>query len=528
MNDTETQVLNIETLIRSRYPIIYIVSPEEERVVTALRQIGRRLGRAVYQWSCLTGLTPWSASPAAEAGTGPPADDPATAAPVAALEEAGRVQERALFIFRDFSPYLGGDDPAVIRSLREAAQSFPGALKTIILTGPYLRLPPELEQDVAVVDFPLPGAEEFGALLDSLARQVAGNPKLSVDLAGPAREGIIRASHGLTLGEARNVFTKSLTTKGKLGLEQIPDILAEKSGIIRKSGYLEYYEPEIAMSDVGGLENLKRWLTKRQEAFTDQARAFGLPAPRGVLLLGVQGCGKSACAKAISALWGLPLLRLDVGRIFDSRVGGSEENLRRAIAIAERVAPCILWIDEIDKAFGGQTGASNDGGTGKRVLATFLTWMGEKTAPVFVAATANNISSLPSELLRKGRFDEIFFIDIPNELERQNILAIHLSRRGRDPEKFDLAAMAHAMEGFSGAEIEQAVIAGLFSAFYDNARELTDWDITMAAAETVPLSKTMREEIDAIRQWCHTRARPASESSRMQVSRLARPTSGGI
>ena len=525
MSETGTQIKNIETLIRSRYPVIYVVSPEEERVVAAAVQIGRRLGRTVYHWSCLSGLRPYpEAATAAEDAP----DDPATADPAAALMEAGRVGERSVLIFKDFHPYLAQNDPAIIRLLKEAARSFPPALKTIILTGPYLSLPPELEKDVTVVDFPLPGAEEFGAILDGVAARAAANPKLSVDLSDSTREEIIKALSGLTLSEARNAVTKYLTVGGRLGPEQVPEIIREKSGIIRKSGYLEYYEPEMGMEDVGGLENLKRWLGKRKEAFSDRARAFGLPAPRGVLLLGVQGCGKSICVKAISAMWGLPLLRMDIGRIFDAKVGGSEDNIRRAIAIAERVAPCILWVDEIDKAFGGQAGEASDGGTAKRVLATFLTWMGEKTSSVFVAATANNIASLPSELLRKGRFDEIFFVDIPNELERRNILAIHLRRRGRDPENFDLSAMAHAMEGFSGAEIEQAVISGLFSAFDDEARDLTDWDITMAAAETVPLARTMREEIDALRQWCHTRTRPASESSRLQTSRLARPTSGGV
>jgi len=315
-----------------------------------------------------------------------------------------------------------------------------------------------------------------------------------------------------------------LVTSGRLGPEQIPDILAEKKSIIRKNGLLEYYEPEISLDDVGGLDNLKDWLVKRKQAFSDRAAAFGLPVPRGVLLLGVQGCGKSLCAKAISTMWNLPLLRLDLGRIFASRIGGSESNIRRAITLAEEVAPCILWIDEIDKAFGGQGGDLSDGGASRRVMGTFLTWLGEKKSSVFVAATANNVSAMPPELLRKGRFDEIFFVDVPNERERQRILAIHLARVGRDPANFNLPSLALATDGFNGAEIEQAVISGLFNAFYDNGRELTDWDISLAAAETVPLSKTMREEVEALRRWCHSRARPASESSRMlSASRLARP-----
>ena len=393
-----------------------------------------------------------------------------------------------------------------------------------------LNLPSDLEKEITVVDFPLPGPEELNELLENAAREIAVNPGLNIDLAGDAREEILKAVHGLTLAETENVFAKSLVIHGRLGAAQIPDILMEKRQIIRKSGLLDYYESDVALGDVGGLENLKKWLVKRRLAFSDRARGFGLPSPRGVLMLGVQGCGKSMCAKAVSALWHLPLLRLDVGRIFDSLVGGSEENIRRAIAIAEGVAPCILWIDEIDKAFGGLSGSATDSGTSQRVLGTFLTWLAEKCSPVFVVATANNVASLPPELLRKGRFDEIFFVDLPDRRERANILAIHLRRRGRDAAKFDLAQLAEAAAGFSGAEIEQAVISGLFDAFYDNGREVTTADILTAISETVPLSQTMMESIDHLREWCRARARSASAGDQTtgRTSRLANlPFVGG-
>ncbi|MDR1043889.1 MAG: AAA family ATPase [Candidatus Adiutrix sp.] len=511
MNETQRETLNLELLIRAGYGLIYVLSPEEPRILEAAAQIGRRLGWKVYEWSCLSGLGPRA---------GPP--DPATLAPAAALQAAAKHREAALFIFKDLHPYLNREHQNVIRALREAAQNLPGRQQAVIMTGPVLDLPPELEKDVAVSDFPLPGEEEIGALLDDTAGHPAAGPDRPGDLSGPAREEIIKAARGLTLVEARRAFAKVLVRDGRLGAGQIREILSEKRQIIRKSGLLEYYEPDLGLEDVGGLDNLKQWLAKRKLAFSDQAAAFGLPAPRGVLLLGVQGCGKSVCAKAIARLWNVPLLRLDLGRIFEARLGGSEGNIRRAISMAEAVAPCLLWIDEIDKTFGGQNAESHDGGTAQRVLGAFLTWMAEKKSPVFVAATANNVSSLPAELLRKGRFDEIFFVDIPNEEERRHILAIHLGRRGRNPADHDLAALGQAMEGFNGAEIEQAVIAGLFSAFDDHARALTDWDLTLAAAETVPLSKTMREEVEALRRWCHGRARPASESSRMKAAaRLA-------
>lgn len=521
MNNTQHQILNLEILIRSYYTAIYIVSPEERRVLEAVSHIGRGLGWNIYCWSCLSGLVPETSG---ADHLEEPARDPATLEPAAALKAALDCREPGIFIFKDFHPFLTPDNLAVIRSIREAVQKFPGQNKAVIMTGSILTLPPDLEKEITVVDFPLPGVEEIGVLLDDTANGLAASPDFTVDLSGSAREEIIKAAHGLTLAEAKNAFTKSLVTNGRLGPEQIPDILAEKKSIIRKNGLLEYYEPEVGLDDVGGLENLKDWLVKRKQAFSDRAAAFGLPVPRGVLLLGVQGCGKSLCAKAISTMWNLPLLRLDLGRIFASQIGGSESNMRRAIALAEEVAPCILWIDEIDKAFGGQGGDLSDGGASRRVMGTFLTWLGEKKSSVFVAATANNVSAMPPELLRKGRFDEIFFVDVPNERERRRILAIHLALRGRDPANFDLASLALATDGFNGAEIEQAVISGLFNAFYDNGRDLTDWDITLAAAETVPLSKTMREEVDALRRWCHSRARPASESSRMlEASRLAKP-----
>jgi SpoVK/Ycf46/Vps4 family AAA+-type ATPase len=289
-------------------------------------------------------------------------------------------------------------------------------------------------------------------------------------------------------------------------------VFSEKQQIIRKSGLLEYYESHELLEHVAGLENLKQWLVKRGLAFSDRAAEFGLPAPRGLLLLGVQGCGKSLCAKAASSLWKLPLLRLDIGRMFGSLVGSSEENMRRAIQTAESVAPGVLWVDEIDKAFSGAGGAAGDGGASARVFGTFLTWLSEKTSPVFVIATANDIRNLPPELLRKGRLDEIFFVDLPNEAERQEVFRIHLERRGRDPQKFDLAELSRRSEGFSGAEIEEAIVSGLFDAF-SRGTDLDQLTIISCLAETVPLSKTMNEELGRLRAWAQGRARPATPGS---------------
>jgi len=321
----------------------------------------------------------------------------------------------------------------------------------------------------------------------------------------------------LTLNEAENVFAKTLIKRGGLGAEHLDVIISEKEQIVRKSGLLEYYHSTERFDDVGGLDLLKDWLRKRQMAFTERAREYGLPTPKGVLLIGVQGCGKSLTAKAVASLWKVPLLRLDMSRIFSSLVGASEENLRNALRVAESVSPCILWVDELEKSFAGaQSSALSDAGTTARVLGYFLTWLQEKTAPCFVIATANSIEQLPPELLRKGRLDEIFFVDLPSKRERMEIFAIHLRKRKRDPSLFDLEALAEASQGFSGAEIEQAVISALYDAFSEG-RDITTDDILKAIRETVPLSVTMKEQIDALREWASGRARRASSEESEEV-----------
>jgi SpoVK/Ycf46/Vps4 family AAA+-type ATPase len=331
------------------------------------------------------------------------------------------------------------------------------------------------------------------------------------------RESIVHALLGLTLAEAENVLAKTLVQNRGFGKESLEIINAEKKQIIRKSGLLEYYDTDETMSSVGGLDSLKNWLVKRSVVFSDQARDFGLPAPKGVLLLGVQGCGKSLMAKTISNIWQLPLLRFDIGRLFGSLVGSSEQNVRRAIQVAESVAPVVFWIDEIDKAFRGSrgSGASTDAGTSSRVFSTFLTWLSEKQSAVFVIATANDISSLPPELLRKGRFDEIFFVDLPLSAERRDIFRVHLAKRKMDPETFDLDALTRASEGYSGAEIEEAIISAMFDAFYEKQQLSTD-RVRESIQQTVPLSKTMKEDVDELRKWAASRARPATSPEASQ------------
>ena len=333
---------------------------------------------------------------------------------------------------------------------------------------------------------------------------------MRIELDDAGRERLLQAALGLTLGEAENVFAKIIVKDERLSGDDVNEVFAEKQQIIRKSGLLEYYATEETFAHVGGLAMLKDWLQRRARALTAQARQFGLPSPKGILLLGVQGCGKSLCAKAVSSLWQLPLLRFDMGRMFGSLVGSSEENVRKAITVAESVAPAILWVDEIDKAFAGSQGSgATDGGTTARVFGTFLTWLSEKTAPVFVMATANDISQLPPELLRKGRLDEIFFVDLPSAEERTEIFRIHIAKRGRDPAKFDLPALVERSPNFSGAEIEEAIISGLYDAFYTET-DLATEHVVEALRQTVPLSKTMDEQINRLRAWAEGRARNAS------------------
>jgi ATP-dependent 26S proteasome regulatory subunit len=496
---------DIEHLIRARYPVLYVLSSEEGRVQDIVLEIAQRRRKRVFEWSCTTGVVPAGASIQSQKTR-----SQATKDPLAALDQVIDQVEPALFIFKDLHPYLNKANFAVIRKLKEIALQLKHSLKTILIVSPVLDLPAELEKEVCVVQFPLPGLPDLAALLDRVIDEVHTVEQVRVELDEPGRERLLQAALGLTLTEAENVLAKMLVKHERLGGDLVREIFTEKQQIIRKNGLLEYCTPGESFAAVGGLGVLKDWLQKRALAFTEEARAFGLPAPKGLLLLGVQGCGKSLCAKAVADLWQLPLLRFDMGRMFGSLMGSSEENVRRAIAVAESIAPAVLWVDEIDKAFAGASGSGlADGGTTARVIGTLLTWLAEKTAPVFVVATANDISQLPPELLRKGRLDELFYVDLPTEAERREILQIHLRKRGRDPVKFHLAPLIEASREFSGAEVEEAIISALYDAFYAR-QELATEHILLALGQTVPMARTMAEAIQRLRQWSLGRARHAS------------------
>ncbi len=511
---------HIANLLRARFPFLYLCTHEEQRALSVLKSVVStaalvKTPRRLYVWSCTTGLV-------AEGKAG---EDPATAPPLKALEAIAANPDPALFVLKDFHPYLGAKnrpaDPMVVRRLRDLAPQLKSAAnpKNVVFLSPELALPLELEKDINVVEFDLPDFFEIRELLHQMIRTNAKGGRVQIDLNAQEAEELVKAAQGLTLQEAENAFAWAMVEDGKLSANDVDLILEEKRQVIRKTEILEYLSPGLHMDDVGGLENLKTWMDKRNRSWLDAARRFGLPHPKGVLITGVPGCGKSLIAKALAASWRLPLLRMDVGRIFAGIVGSSEENMRRALQTAEAIAPSILWIDEIEKGFSGVQGAGGDSGTSQRVFGTFLTWMQEKTRPVFVAATANNISGLPPEMLRKGRFDEIFFVDLPTPAERRVIFRLHLEKRLKNPEArgefavndTTLNRLADLSEGFVGAEIEQVVISALFEAFSQN-RPLTLKDLEFAIASTVPLSVTQEEQIQALREWANLRAVSATKS----------------
>ena len=484
----------LEHLVRARYPIIYVNSSEEQRVEHAVARIQANLNsrsstaRKLLYWSITEGFT-------GDAEFSDLRD------PIKALDFIIRYEDAALFVLRDFHPYL--KDPVVVRRLRDCHRAFKESdrAKNVLVLSATLRLPTEVEAEVAVVDFALPDRAELASLIEEFAKAY----QLQHD--DEAKERFTEAALGLTYDEASFVLSKSLIRHRDFDMGTI---LSEKKAIIRKSGLLEFYESEERFAEVGGMPVLKDWLKKRQGAFTQRARDFGLPVPKGILLIGIPGCGKSLTAKAVGALWQMPLLRLDVGKVFSGLVGSSEENIRKVISTAEAVAPAVLWLDELEKGFSGiQSSGQSDAGTTARVFGSFITWLQEKTSSVFVIATANDVSAMPPELLRKGRFDEIFFVDLPTEAERCDIFNIHLSKKKRASEGFDVEALGRAAKGFSGAEIEQAVVSALYESYFAG-EELTTERLVQACSEVIPLSLTMKEKIDNLRDWAQSRARSAS------------------
>ncbi|WP_216901025.1 AAA family ATPase [Synechococcus sp. CCY 9618] len=486
----------LDLLIRSRTPIIWIRSLEEERVEALLVRAAERLGgRTLLRWDFIGGL----AGAASLQGQ-------AVRQPMAALDGLNGLpaEQGAILLLKDFHRYA--DDPGICRRLRNLAASLRQVPHTLVISAPEWQLPRELEDSVTLLELPLPEAREIGRLLRAIA-EASGQP-----LEPGVLEQLTAACHGLSEQRVRQLAARALAQRGQLGACDLAEVLEEKRQAIARSELLEYCPTEATPADIGGLEALKHWLEQRHRAFGEEAQRYGLPLPRGVLLIGPQGTGKSLTAKAIAHSWAMPLLRLDVGRLFAGLVGASEARTREMIQRAEAMAPCVLWIDEIDKGFGGGDGRS-DGGTSQRVLASLLTWMAEKTSAVFVVATANAVERLPAELLRKGRFDEIFLLELPDAEERRAILDLQLRRR-RPAHTIPLEVLVDRTADFSGAELEQTVIEAMHLAFGEG-RELGEADLIAAASQVVPLSRTAREQLEALRSWASSgRARPASAAGR--------------
>ncbi|MBI1792232.1 MAG: AAA family ATPase [Acidobacteria bacterium] len=488
----------LRTYLKAGYPILYVVTAEEQRAIDLIsgaladEKLSRR---KPFVWSVSRGLCTLDLKSV----------DQKTADPKRILPYLQELKQPGVFILEDFHNFIDERSPSatlVVRQMRDLVGPFQATQKTLVVLSPVLKIPPEIEKDVTVVDLGLPDESELAGVLDETVESVKDRPHVEINLDGDGRERVVKALCGLTQMEAENALAKVVVTRSRLDAEDIDLLLAEKEQVIRKSGILEFYASPERFGSIGGLENLKEWLRRRGKAFSEAARDFPLPYPKGLLLVGVPGCGKSLTAKAVAAEWRMPLLKFDLGKVFGPLVGQAEDNMRKALKMGQAVAPCVLWIDEIEKGLAGSRGGGQgDSGVAARVFGTLLTWMEENKQPVFVVATANDIAGTPPELLRKGRFDEVFFVDLPSLPERALILAIHLTRQRRDHRDFDLARHAAAAEGFSGAELEQVVVEAMFSAFAEGEKtRVEDRHLEKAIAESVPLSQSMGPRIAQLRE----------------------------
>lgn len=552
----------LKVLINSSTPIVVMETSEEMRAVSLVRTACSELNMATFEWSIADGLVRSGSNVPAEnhkntpqaptdesagwtrvsAGTLPqphtvlsPSRGEAerltravtsivgaeggaagasgsiynTREPAQALANMESMTVEAVFILKDFHRHM--DDPVVVRRLRDVGQKFSANRRTVILTGPEITVPAELTKLVEYFDLPLPDRDRLHAIVHDTFTRLSQTYTLKLQLDAAGVDAMSANLRGLTEEEAERAISQAVVTRYALCPETVTDVLEAKKHLLRHSGMLEFIEASDKMASVGGLENLKHWLAQRRGAWEDSAREFGLEPPHGMIILGVQGCGKSLCARAVAGEWQLPLVKFDTSAVYDKYIGETEKRIRKVFQVAEGLAPCVLWIDELEKVFAGSgpDSASADAGVSSRLLASFLSWMQDRQAPVFVAATCNNVTVLPPELIRKGRFDELFFVDLPNQAERRQIFSIQLARRKRNPAEFDLEKVSAVANGYSGAEVDAAVQGALYAA-YSEKKQLTTQSLIDALAQTVPLSTTRAEEIADLREWARTRAVPAS------------------
>jgi hypothetical protein len=483
----------LKTLISSLHPVATIDSSEEERIDGLLRAVAAELRLPLFTWTVTRGLQRIDGQGMIHG----------TANPLTLLRHLATLTVEGIFHLKDLQAHL--TDPATIRAFKEAAQAFSRNRSIIVLSGDMAGLPGDLARLTVPLRLQLPDHAELKQLMHRVLHTLKAKHHFEVTLGPDGLEQVLQALSGMTLNQARQAISWAVISDGKLAADDVPALVKRKGEAIQDGGLLEFFPPGENAFELGGFDRLKAWLERVRVGFGSEARALGLTPPRGVLIVGVQGCGKSLAAKVIARTWQQPLLKLDAGRLYDKFIGETEKNLRKALDVAEAVAPSVLWIDEIEKGFA--TGGEADGGVSKRMLGTFLTWMQERKGSVFVAATANDLSTLPPELLRKGRFDEIFFVDLPEADEREAIFRIHLALRRQNPAALDLAALAHASEGFSGAEIEQAVIAALYRSLHQKT-PLTSGMVAEELRQTVPLSVSRREDIERIRNAARGRFVP--------------------
>jgi ATP-dependent 26S proteasome regulatory subunit len=527
----------LKVLISSSTPIVVIETVEEPRAVLLVRQACSDLNMATFEWSIADGLARSGSKAAvnqqayAKAAIAVPegnsedsrlaravlssmATDAASAQkssiynttdPVQALANMESVTLEAVFILKDFHRHM--DNPVVVRRLRDVGQKFSANRRTLVLTAPSIEMPPELASLVEFLDLPLPDQGRLREIIRETYTRLAGTHTLKLQLDADGVEAMAANLRGLTEEEADRAISQAVVARLGLMRECVTDVLDAKKAALKRSEMLEFVEANDTMASVGGIENLKNWLAQRRGSWDAHAREFGLEPPKGVIILGVQGCGKSLCARAVAGEWKLPLVKFDTAAIYDKYIGETEKRIQKVFKVAEGLAPCVLWIDELEKVFAGSgpDSASADAGVSSRLLASFLSWMQDRKAPVFVAATCNNVTALPPELIRKGRFDELFFVDLPNAAERRQIFAIQLTKRKRKPEDYDIDRIAEAAKGFSGAEIESAVQGAMYAAF-SRKQELSSEDLLTALSSTVPLSITRAEEIATLRDWAKDRA----------------------
>ncbi len=543
----------LKVFINSSTPIVVMETVEEVRALSLVRMACSELSLPVFEWTIADGLVrsgsgvaapapaqvektmPWSSrAPVArsetrvsatpqgdseadrlaravlpadgsDAGAAPRTAMYNTADPVQALANLECMTIEAVFVLKDFHRHM--DNPVVVRRLRDVGQKFSANRRTLVLTAPAIEMPPELASLVEFLDLPLPDRDRLREIIRETYTRLAGTHTLKLQLDANGVDAMAGNLRGLTEEAAERAISQTVVGRLALSPECVTDVLDAKKALLKRSEMLEFVDATDNMASVGGLENLKRWLEQRQGSWDDHARQFGLDPPKGVIILGVQGCGKSLCARAVAGEWQLPLVKFDTSAVYDKFIGETEKRIQKVFRVAEGLAPCVLWIDELEKVFAGSgpDSASADAGVSSRLLASFLSWMQVRKPAVFVAATCNNVTVLPPELIRKGRFDELFFVDLPSAAERKQVFSIQLTKRRRNPTGYDLDRVATAARGFSGAEIESAVQTALYAAFA-NKRELSSEDLLTALSSTVPLSVTRAEQIAELRAWAKDRA----------------------